>query len=191
VTKDRKRRFYSWHELSAELKRRHIYPVTAAYAVVAFILLQIGEITFQPLGLPNWVMVGLIGLVLVGFPVVIVLAWIFDITPTGIRRDRSPGFRAVVADDKPSIAVLPFADMSPEQDQGYFCEGVAEEILNALTKIEALSVAARSSSFQYKAGGGDVRRMGQELGVKTLLEGSVRKSEKTAITSGRRLSMRN
>jgi len=177
VTKDQKRRFYSWHEMFAELKRRRVYPVIAAYAVVAFILLQIGEITFQPLGLPNWVMVSLIGLVITGFPIVIVLAWVFDLTPTGIRRDRSPGFRAVVADDKPSIAVLPFVDMSPEQDQGYFCEGVAEEILNALTKIEALSVAARSSSFQYKTGGGDVRKIGQELGVKTLLEGSVRKSE--------------
>ena len=177
MTKDQKRRFYSWHELSAELKRRHVYPVIAAYAVVAFILLQIGEITFQPLGLPNWVMVGLIGLVIAGFPIVIVLAWIFDVTPTGIQRDHNPGFRAVVADDKPSIAVLPFVDMSPEKDQGYFCEGVAEEILNALTKIQALSVAARSSSFQYKTGGGDVRKIGQELGVKTLLEGSVRKSE--------------
>ena len=177
MTKDQKRRFYSWHELFAELKRRRVYPVIATYAVIAFILLQIGEITFQPLGLPNWVMVGLIGLVIAGFPVVVALAWIFDITPTGIRRDHSPGFRAVVVDDKPSIAVLPFVDMSPEQDQGYFCEGVAEEILNALTKIQALSVAARSSSFQYKAGGGDVRKIGQELGVKALLEGSVRKSE--------------
>jgi adenylate cyclase len=176
VSTKNKRRFYSRHELFAELKRRRVYPVIAAYAVVAFILLQIGEITFQPLGLPNWVMVGLIGLVIVGFPVVIVLAWVFDITPTGIRRDRSPGLRVAEAEDNPSIAVLPFVDMSPEQDQGYFCEGIAEEILNALTKIRQLSVAARSSSFQYKTGVGDARRIGQELGVNTLLEGSVRKS---------------
>jgi TolB-like protein/Flp pilus assembly protein TadD len=146
--------------------------VIAGYAVVAFILLQIGEITFTPLGLPNWVMVALIALVIAGFPVVILLAWVFDITPTGIRRTNSPP----TDEERPSIAVLPFVDMSPEQDQGYFCEGVAEEILNALTKIPQLSVAARSSSFQFTGGSGDVREIGRGLGVSSILEGSVRKS---------------
>ena len=163
----------SWTSLSSELKRRRIYPVIGAYAVVAFILLQIGEITFGPLGLPNWVMVGLIVFVIVGFPVVVVLAWVFDITPSGIRRTDS----LVQTDDRPSIAVLPFTDMSPDKDQGYFCEGVAEEILNALSKIPQLNVAARSSSFQYTAGTGDVRDIGRKLGVKTILEGSVRKAD--------------
>ena len=164
--------FKSWSRLSGELKRRKVYPVIAAYAVFAFIVLQIGEITFDPLGFPNWVMVSLIVLVILGFPVAVVLAWIFDITPTGVRRTAS----ALTTDDPPSIAVLPFVDMSPEQDQGYFCEGIAEEVLNALTKIRQLNVAARSSSFQYKAGAGDVREIGNELGVRTILEGSVRKS---------------
>ena len=168
---------YSWSQLAAELKRRGVYPVVGAYAVIAFILLQIGEITFGPLGLPNWVMVGLIVVVIVGFPVAVVLAWVFDITPTGIRRDSGITSRVESTDDRPSIAVLPFVDMSPEQDQGYFCEGVADEILNALTKIRQLNVAARTSSFQYKAGAVDVRKIGKELGVKTILEGSVRKSE--------------
>ncbi len=162
----------AWARLASELKRRRVYPVIAAYAVVAFILLQVGEITFGPLGLPNWVMVALIIVVSVGFPVVVVLAWVFDITPTGIRRTGT----LALSDDEPSIAVLPFVDMSPDKDQGYFCEGVAEEILNALTKIPELSVAARSSSFQFNAGTGDVRDIGRELGVKTILEGSVRKS---------------
>jgi len=164
---------YSWTRLSAELKRRKVYPVIAAYAVVAFVLLQIGEITFAPLGLPNWVMVTLIGIVIAGFPVVVILAWVFDITLTGIQRTSNLEQR----EDRPSIAVLPFTDMSPNQDQGYFCEGVAEEILNALTKIPQLSVAARSSSFQFKAGAGDIRNIGRELGVKAILEGSVRKSD--------------
>ena len=176
MTKLRKNRFHAWSELSAELKRRRVYPVTAAYAVFGFVLLQIGEITFTPLGLPNWVMVGLIVVVLVGFPVVVALAWLFDITPTGIRRDSMAMVRSEQADGRPSIAVLPFVDMSPEQDQGYFCEGIAEEILNALTKIRQLNVAARTSSFQYKAGSGDVREMGRELGVQSILEGSVRKA---------------
>ena len=152
---------YSWKTIAAELRRRRVYPVTAAYAVVAFVLLQIGEITFAPLGLPNWVMVALIALVIAGFPVVIVLAWIFDITPTGIRRTK-----ALLGDeDRPSIAVLPFSDLSEEKDQGYFCEGVAEEILNALTKIPRLSVAARSSSFQYAGRPGDARGVGCNAGL--------------------------
>jgi TolB-like protein/tetratricopeptide (TPR) repeat protein len=164
---------YSWSWLSTELKRRRVYPVIAAYAVGAFILLQLGEITFAPLGLPNWVMVSLIALVITGFPIAIVVAWVFDITPRGIRRTSNQ----VPQEDRPSIAVLPFVDMSPDKDQGHFCEGIAEEILNALTKIPQLSVAARSSSFQFSAGSGDVRDIGDELGVKAILEGSVRKSD--------------
>jgi serine/threonine protein kinase/tetratricopeptide (TPR) repeat protein len=76
--------------------------------------------------------------------------------------------------DRKSIAVLPFADMSPEKDQDYFCEGIAEEIINALSKIEALHVASRSSAFAFK-GNQDVRKVGEQLGVGTVLEGSVRK----------------
>ncbi|MCJ7483478.1 MAG: protein kinase [Thermodesulfovibrionales bacterium] len=76
----------------------------------------------------------------------------------------------------PSIAVLPFRDMSPQKDQDYFCEGMAEELINALTHIKGMKVAARTSAFQFKAVDLDVRRIGEELGVKTILEGSVRKA---------------
>jgi serine/threonine protein kinase/tetratricopeptide (TPR) repeat protein len=76
---------------------------------------------------------------------------------------------------KKSIAVLPFADMSPQKDQDYFCEGIAEEIINALSKIEALHVASRSSAFAFK-GHQDVRKVGEQLGAGTVLEGSVRKA---------------
>ena len=75
-----------------------------------------------------------------------------------------------------SIAVLPFVDMSPERDQEYFCEGIAEEITNALTKVHALRVASRSSAFAYKGKNQDIRTVGVQLGVSTVLEGSVRKS---------------
>jgi len=75
-----------------------------------------------------------------------------------------------------SIAVLPFADMSPARDQDYFCEGLAEELINALTRIADLRVAARTASFQFCDPGADVRAVGQQLGVETLLEGSVRKA---------------
>jgi TolB-like protein/Flp pilus assembly protein TadD len=75
-----------------------------------------------------------------------------------------------------SIAVLPFADMSPARDQEYFCEGMAEEIINALTKIQALQVASRSSAFAFKGKNQDIRKVGEQLGVGTVLEGSVRKA---------------
>ena len=75
-----------------------------------------------------------------------------------------------------SIAVLPFSDLSSTQDQEYFCHGIAEEIINALTRIEGLKVASRMSSFQYRDLGGDSREVGRKLGVGALLEGSVRKS---------------
>jgi adenylate cyclase len=163
--------------LLGELKRRKVFRVIAAYAVAAWLLLQVGEVTFGPLGIPEWVMTALIVAVIGGFPVVVVLAWMFDVTPSGLQRDSGERSEGTAADDRPSIAVLPFTDMSPEQDQRYFCDGVAEEILNALTRIEQLHVAARSSSFQYANAGGDVRQIGRSLGVKSVLAGSVRKSE--------------
>jgi non-specific serine/threonine protein kinase len=82
----------------------------------------------------------------------------------------------VPAHDISAIAVLPFADMSPDRDQDYLCEGLAEELINALTHVDGLRVAARTASFQFRASGADVREVGRHLGVGTLLEGSVRKA---------------
>ena len=76
-----------------------------------------------------------------------------------------------------SIAVLPFADMSPDHDQEYLCEGLAEELINALTQVDGLRVAARTASFQFRGKGEDVQTVGKQLNVEALLEGSVRKSE--------------
>jgi len=159
---------------SRELARRRVYPVVVAYALVAWALLQIGEVTFEPLGLPGWVMTSLVVLVIAGFPAAAILAWMFDITPFGIRRDSAPAEGTI--EKSPSVAVLPFTDMSQEQDQSFFCEGVAEAILHALTKIKSLHVAARMSSFRYATANTDVRELGHKLGVNTILEGSVRKS---------------
>ncbi|MEE4161171.1 MAG: tetratricopeptide repeat protein [Woeseiaceae bacterium] len=159
-----------------QLRRRKVYRAMAAYAVVGWLVLQIGEVTFEPLGLPGWVMTALVVVVILGFPVTVILSWVFDITWAGIRREDGETAAPAGRDAMPSIAVLPFADMSPGQDQRFFCEGIAEEILNALTRIEDLHVVARSSAFQYADIGVDVRRVGKDLGVRTVLEGSVRKS---------------
>ncbi|HWA33264.1 MAG TPA: hypothetical protein VG737_03995, partial [Cyclobacteriaceae bacterium] len=83
-----------------------------------------------------------------------------------------------------SIAVLPFADMSPSHDQEYFCDGVAEEIINVLAQVRGLKVIARSSSFQFKGRNEDLKKVGQLLGVSSVLEGSIRKSsEKIRVTA--------
>jgi adenylate cyclase len=160
---------------SAELLRRKVYPVIVAYALMAWVLLQIGEVTFEPLGLPAWLMTALVIIAIIGFPVVAVLAWMFDIAPSGIRRDVSDS-RSKDSEVGPSVAVLPFVDMSQEQDQGYFCEGVAEEILNALTQLESLQVVSRTSSFRYAGSQEDIQAIGMKLGASAILEGSVRKS---------------
>jgi serine/threonine-protein kinase len=76
----------------------------------------------------------------------------------------------------PSIAVLPFVDMSPEKDQEYFCDGIAEELINALTHIQDLRVVARTSAFAFKGEKTDIREIGEKLNVQTVLEGSIRKA---------------
>ena len=99
--------FYSWYKLSAELRRRKVYSVIVAYAVFAFILLQIGEITIEPLGLPNWVMVSLIVLLIVGFPVVALLVWWIDFSSFEKKQNMISLDSPVDVDHRPSIAVLP------------------------------------------------------------------------------------
>lgn len=180
-----------------ELKRRKVYGAAAAYAVAAWILLQVGEVTFEPLHFPDLAMTVLVILAILGFPVTMVIAWYFDIGLKGFTRDSQPASAAArdgapsASTEPPSIAVLPFVDMSPEKDQAYFCEGVAEEILNALTKIEKLHVLSRTSSFQFKNASGDIRDIGTRLGVGTVLEGSVRKSENRIRVTAQLVSVAN
>jgi serine/threonine-protein kinase len=102
-------------------------------------------------------------------------AIIADIDPMKSDRREST---AVVSNLRaaPSIAVMPFADMSPGKDQEYFCDGLAEELINALTQIEDLRVIARTSAFSFKNQDVDVREIGRKLNVETILEGSVRKA---------------
>jgi TolB-like protein/tetratricopeptide (TPR) repeat protein len=87
-------------------------------------------------------------------------------------KDEGPSAAAITA-----IAVLPFADMSPGRDQDYLCEGLAEELINALTHIDGLRVVSRTASFQFRSSGADIREIGRQLAVGTLLEGSVRKAD--------------
>jgi TolB-like protein len=218
----------------AELKRRRVFRVMAVYGIVAFVILQVADIALPGLGLPEWTITLILVLTLLGFPVAIVLAWAFDLTPEGVQRtaEAAPGelteiiaapaskrwpiglaaaagtalvlvggwlalgrpggtppasdpaflvqgsapVAAHAESAAASIAVLPFADMSEAGDKEYFSDGLAEELIDALARVEGLRVAARTSSFAFKGGGADVRAIADSLGVQTVLEGSVRAS---------------
>lgn len=105
--------------------------------------------------------------------VAVLVGVLIAINVTNLRR-RFSNIRMAPRGDV-SIAVLPFADLSPQRDQEYFSDGLAEELLDSLAKIPGLKVAARTSSFQYKSKSEDVRVVGQKLNVASVLEGSVRK----------------
>jgi TolB-like protein/Flp pilus assembly protein TadD len=167
-------RLKSWlHELS----RRKVIRVAIAYLIVGWLLIQVAGETFGPLGLPPWSVTLVVVLVALGYPLALILAWAFDITPRGVRRTPA-------APAENSVAVLPFLDLSPERNQGYFCEGMAEEIINALSHVAGLSVASRTSSFKFLNAPMDAREIGAQLRVRKILEGSVRKSgERLRVTA--------
>ncbi len=197
----------------AELRRRKVFRVVVVYLVVAWLLVQVADATFEPLGLPPWTLKLVITLVALGFPLACALAWAFDVTakgiertpdagtaasapavaaadsstpapPAGLRADTTPGATNAAPDAPDSVAILPFVDMSPGRDQEYFCDGIAEEIINALCCIRDLRIASRTSSFQFKGRAADVREIGRALGVGAVLEGSVRKAgERVRITA--------
>ncbi len=166
-----------------ELKRRKVLKVLVMYAGAAIVLIGLASDVAGPLNLPDWAPRLIIILVIVGFPITMVLSWIFDISPEGIKRtatlEHSTTHEAHVSNQKSnfkgSIAVLPFQDMSPQKDQEYFCEGISEEIINALTRIESLKVIARTSAFAFKGTQTDIREIGKILNVENVLEGSIRK----------------
>jgi len=170
------KRFY------AQLKERKVIRMAVVYVIVGWVLIQIGDATFEAMKFPDWSQSLLVVLVLLGFPLALVLAWVFELTSEGLRLDgaraapQSPADQGEPADSPPSIAVLPFDDMSQSQDQAYFCEGIAEEILNALCKVQNLRVASRVASFRFGGKAADINEIGRKLKVANVLEGSVRKS---------------
>ena len=198
-----------------ELKRRKVFRVAATYAVVAWILMQIGEVTFPALNIPEWVMSTLVVVLLAGFPIAVIFAWIFDKTPQGYIKTDAPdteniGGMNIKVDDRPfylqkrniflalgviggiligtysgdtfkesiddkSIAVLPFDNFSKNEDDEYFTDGITEDITMNLAKIKDLTVISRTSVMGYKNTTKKMKEIADELGVKYILEGSVRK----------------
>ena len=199
----------------AELKRRKVFKIGAAYLVVAWLAVQAASIGFPAFDAPPWALRIFILIALLGFPIAVVMAWAFDITREGVKLDTrtsgskrlfaaaavlivlalgwyfygQPSFRkgdvaTPVAADPNSIAVLPFANTSGKPEEDYFSDGMTEELLNVLAKIPKLNVVARTSVFEFKGKGGDVREIGRKLGVSHIVEGSVRRQgEQVRVTA--------
>src|SRR5438270_7137607 len=187
-----------------EIKRRKVYRVAAGYVVVAGGLIQLASAVFPAWELPNWALRLVIILLLLGFPISLILAWAFDVTPEGIRATPSApaaprrrrnvvalvalgiivsaaaGFflltRASARKIDKSIAVLPFENYSDDKENAYFADGIQDDILTNLSKIGDLKVISRTSVMPYRGKEKNVREIAQALGVSAILEGSVRKS---------------
>ena len=184
-----------------ELQRRKVYRVAAAYVIAAGFIIQIGSAVFPAWELPNWTLRLVVVLLLMGFPIALILAWAYDVTPQGIRvtpgshRRRNllmliasgviisagAGFfllpRASARKIDKSIAVLPFQSLSDEKENAYFADGIQDDILTNLSKIGDLKVISRMSVMSYRGDAvRNAREIGKALGVATLLEGSVRRS---------------
>src|SRR5213083_1159106 len=188
----------------AELQRRKVYRVAAAYIIAAGFIIQIGSAVFPAWELPNWTLRLVVVLLLAGFPVALILAWAYDVTPQGIQvtakapagvhRRRNiitliiaglaisavAGFflfpRASGRNVDKSIAVLPFQSLSDEKENAYFADGIQDDILTNLSKMGDLKVISRMSVMSYRGDAlRNAREIGKALGVATLLEGSVRR----------------
>jgi TolB-like protein len=227
-------------QLIQELKRRNVIRVGIAYAVAAWVLIEVTATIFPILSLPQWSVTLVTALLFIGFPIALIFAWAFEITPEGLKlekhvvRDESIthhtgrkldfiiiamlvvalgyfGYDKFVLDpsrhtelvqtttdavieqvtdgrtaesaDK-SIAVLPFVAMSSGEEDGYFADGLTEEILNSLARTPELRVSARTSSFAFKGSKNDIPTIANSLGVDHVLEGSVRRSgERLRVTA--------
>lgn len=206
-------------QLFEELKRRNVFRVATAYAITGWLLIQIIATIAPQLAFPEWVPPFFTILILVGFPLSLIFAWAFELTPEGLKKSKEVDItesvtnrtgkklngliitvlsmaiifllvervffakKAILDDakelanlDNTSIAVLPFVNMSDDENNEYFSDGLSEELLNVLAKIDELKVAGRTSSFKFKGMNEDLKTVGTELGVNHILEGSVRKS---------------
>lgn len=173
-----------------EMKRRHVFRVAILYGVVGFGILEAAELVLPRLGLDDWTVQLVLGLLILGLPLALFLAWAYELTPEGIVReeaDASPdpdheyvgdGLTEEIITD-PSrirIAVLPLANTHPDRDEDYFADGMTEELISVISRIHGLDVIARTSVMAYRDTRKPVSEIGRELAVGTVLEGSVRKA---------------
>ncbi|HJW38323.1 MAG TPA: hypothetical protein VJ420_06895 [Candidatus Udaeobacter sp.] len=165
----------------AELKRRKVYTVAVAYAVGGWAIAQGISQVFPIFDIPNWVVRLIVLLIAIAFPIALTVSWFFDFTRYGIvRTPDADVVRGIdpaqsASSSERSIAVLPFSDLSPGRDHDYLSDGIAEEILTALAKIDGLHVAARRSSFWFKGKETQLNEIAKNLNVRHVVEGSIRR----------------
>jgi len=210
-----------------ELRRRNVFRVGIAYAISAWVLLQIVDLVLENIAAPGWIMQVFMLALLIGFPVALIFAWAFEMTPDGVKLEKdvdrsqsithqtgqkmnrsiiivlavalawfawdrfslgsvTPEIAQVqeVPEQQPpgtqsseiSVAVLPFVNMSDDKQNEYFSDGISEELLNVLVRVEGLRVPSRTSSFTFKGSDKKVTEIGKDLQVDHILEGSVRKA---------------
>lgn len=187
-----------------ELRNRKVFQVALVYILMAWGIMQVGDLLFEALQMPEEAYTLLVILILLGFPVAVVLAWAYEITPDGVRRDIVEELRRETMSqsmlncscgawrrDCQRVAILPFRDMAPEHDLGYFCEGVAEEIQNALCEATDLEIVARAHSVQFGGKKIDIDKIRRELCVNAVIEGSVRRSNGQYRVSVQLVDVRN
>jgi len=157
-----------------ELKKRKVFRVAAAYAVVGWLLVQVTSVVLPALNLPAWTITFTTVLLMLGFPVALVLAWSFEIV-----RDRgaTPLSTAVPATgvQPRSIVILPFANMSDDAAQKHFADGIVEDLTTRLQALPGLKVMSRQSASAYQGRQVDARTISRELGCQYVVEGSIRK----------------
>src|SRR5204862_1033164 len=188
-----------------EVQRRKVYRVAAAYMIAAGFIIQIGSAVFPAWELPNWAFRLVVVLLLIGFPITLILAWAYDVTPQGLRATPAPttpgshrrrnlimliaigviisagaGFfllpRVSPRKIDKSIAVLPFQNLTDEKANAYFAEGIQNEILTKLATVRDLKVISRTSTAKYQSKPDNLKAVAQELGVSTILEGTVQRA---------------
>lgn len=176
-----------WHEL----KKRKVFQVALVYVLMSWGIMQVGELLFEALQVPDNAYTLLVILILLGFPVAVVLAWAYEITPDGVRRDIVRELRMqnsncssnspfkIPQETNARIAIMPLRDMAPGHDLSYFCDGLAEEIQNALCITPGLDVIARAHSFQFGGKKIDMAKIRSELQATAIIAGSVRHCQNT------------
>ena len=168
--------------LVSELRRRNVIRVAIAYGVVTWLLIEVSATTFPMLRLPEWTATFVAVLLMIGFPVALIFAWAYELTPDGMKRTSEPAVESpssVIEEQARgvlpnSVAVLPLANLSPNPDDAYFAAGLHEEILSQLSKLRSLNVIARTSVLPYADAGKGISEIAAELNVETVMEGSVR-----------------
>jgi adenylate cyclase len=172
-----------------ELKRRHVVRVGIAYLVAGWVAIEFAGAVFPTFEAPEWILKVFTTIVALGFPVALILAWAFEVTPSGIKTtadaDREAAEQAgadgitATPDGKTSarasIAVLPFNNLSDNAEDEYLADGMVEDIITTLSKSTYFLVIARNSTFRYKGTSPDIRDVGRELGVNYVVEGSIRR----------------